>query len=256
MIYGYFDESGCKNKPFVVIAGYVGRLKDWGKYLQMWRKEMGGRPSLHLADMRLGSRSADRKYGDLLRRLGSVPGRANLRAFAGSVWTAPHAERIKRTIAEIGLSGYSVALTAMVDAVLQSEGLPKSERIEFTFEDQLEFAVPRAATLRAFRQSDQHKTCPGNRSRVGKERSMEKGPLLEASDYLSYALLQQLLEPNSQKAKLTKPIIECSQPIGHTMVDDVNMASLIEHTYGGDIPRMDRYRRAFIIQEMKKSLNH
>src|SRR5664279_5558765 len=73
MIFGYFDESGDKGVDFVVVAGFVGRLKDWKRFLKLWRKELGDRPSLHLADMRLGSIAGAKRHGDLLRRLGSVP---------------------------------------------------------------------------------------------------------------------------------------------------------------------------------------
>lgn len=83
---------------------------------------------------------------------------------------------------------------------------------------------------------------------------MEKGPLLEASDYLAYAILQQLRDPDSQKAKITAPIIEANQPMGHVMVDKENVDYLIRQVYGEEIPPMDRDKRAFILQELKKSL--
>jgi hypothetical protein len=256
MIFGYFDESGEKGDGFVVVAGLVGRRKDWKKFLKLWRQELGDRPSLHLAEMRLGSSKATKRHGDLLLRLGSVPSQANLRAFAGSVRTVHYADKIKGTIAEIGLAGYSIALTAMVDAVLESKLLPKRERIEFTFEDQIQFAVPRAATFHSFRQVEKYKTHHG-KSRVGKDSAMEKSPLLEASDYLAYAILQQLIDPDSQKAKITAPILEANKPIGHVEVTRENVDYLIDHVYadyGEEIPMMDREKRAFILEEMKKSL--
>jgi len=255
MIFGYFDESGENGDGFVVVAGLVGRKKDWKNFLKLWRRELGNRPSLHLKDMRLGHPSAPRRHGDLLRRLGSVPGQANLRAFAGHVRTAHYADKIKGTIAEIGLAGYNVALVAMIDAMLESKLLPKHERIEFTFEDQVQFATPRAAIFHSFRQIEKHKTCHHGRSRVGKDSSMEKGPLLEAADYLAYAILQQLIDPDSQKAKITAPIIEASKPLGHSEVTKENADYLIKHVYEGkDIPMMNRQKRAFILEELKKSL--
>ena len=211
MIFGYFDESGETGDGFVVVAGFVGQRKDWKKFLELWQKELGNRKSLHLASMRLGSRNATKKYGDLLLRLGTVPKRANLCAFAGSVQTAHYADRVKGTVAAIGMAGYSVALVAMVDAVLESKLLPKRERIEFTFEDQMVFAFPRASIFHNFRRVAKYKTHHG-KSRIGKDSSMEKRPLLEASDYLAYAMLQHLMDPDSQKSKLTNPIISASKP--------------------------------------------
>ena len=144
----------------------------------------------------------------------------------------------------------------MIDAVLESKLFPKRERIEFTFEDQKEFAVPRAATFRSFRQAEKYKTLHG-KSRVGKDSAMGKSPLLEASDYLAYALLQQLIDHDSPKARLTAPIIEASKPIGHAEVTEENVDYLMEYVYadyGEQIPLMDRNKRAFILEEMKKSL--
>lgn len=252
MIFGYFDESGESGDGFFVVAGFVGRLEDWKIYLKLWRKEMGARPSLHLADMRLGHANAQRRHGDLLHRLALVPAKANLIGFAGSVSTAPHADRIKGTIAQLGLSGYSIALTALVDAILQSRKLPKRERIEFTFEDVPQFAVPRAATFHDLRQSKEYKTCHGN-SRIGKDSAMEKGPLLEASDYLAYAILQQLVDAESPQAKITARILEASKPIGHVEITKENVDFLIGDVYGeGAIPYMDRAKRAYILGKMKE----
>ena len=250
MIFGFFDESGENGDGFFVVAGFVGREKDWRIFLKLWRKELGDRQSLHLARMRLGS-STSKRHCDLLRRLGSIPRKANLHAFAGSVRTSDYAHKTKGTIAELGLAGYNVALVAMVDAVLESKLLPKRERIEFTFEDQVEFAVQRAAMFRSFRQDEKYKTHHG-KSRVGKDSAMPKSSLLEASDYLAYAVLQQLIDPDSQKAKLTAPIIEASKPIGHVEVNKENADQLIECVYAGEeIPMMNWEKRAFILEEMK-----
>jgi hypothetical protein len=256
VLLGYFDESCEMGDGFVVVAGFVGRIANWKKYLKLWRKEMGDVHCLHLKEMRLGSTAGLRRYGDLLRRLGSVPRQANLHAFAGSVRTAPYASRIKGTIATIGLAGYNVALTAMLDAILESRMLPKREKIDFIFEEQTEFTVHRAATIRGFRQAERYRTCHGE-SRVGKDSAMGKGPLLEASDYLAHAILQQLVNPDSQRARVTAPILEASKPLCHTEVTKENVDDLLDQVYGDqgqEIPAMDRSKRAFILQELKNSV--
>lgn len=255
MIFGYFDESGAQSgEGFVVVAGFIGKRKDWKNYLKLWREELGPRKSLHMKKLRLGWPQAPKRYGDLLRRLGSVPHRANLKAFAGSVSTAHYAKRIKGTIAEIGLAGYEVALVAMVDAILESKKIPRRDRIEFAFEDQKEFAVSRALTFHRLRREAGYKTHHG-KSRVGKDSSMEKGPLLEASDYLAYAVLQHLLDSESQKAELTSPILSNCAPIAHTTVTVENVDYLINLVYPGDeIPTMNRDKKAFILDKMKKAI--
>jgi hypothetical protein len=257
VLLGYFDESCEMGDGFVVVAGFVGRIADWKKYLRLWRKETGDVQFLQLKEMRLGSSAGLRRYGDLLRRLGSVPHQAGLHAFAGSVRTAPYASRIKGTIAAIGLAGYNVALAAILDAILESRMLPKREKIDFIFEEQTAFTVHRAATVHGFRQADRYRTCQG-KSRIGKDSVMEKGPLLEASDYLAYAILQQLVNPDSQRARATAPILEACKPMCHTEVTKENADDLLVQAYGEyghEIPAMDRDKRAFILQRLKDSVS-
>jgi hypothetical protein len=252
MIYGYFDESGETGDGFFVVAGFVGRRKDWKTFLGLWSEGLGNRTSLHMKDLRLGSSRYPYRHRDLLIRLGSIPRRANLIGFAGSVRTSDYAEKIKGTVAEIGLSGYSVALVAMVDAILESNRISNRDRIEFTFEDQFQFAIPRAATFRDFRLSKHYKTHHG-KSRVGKDSAMAASMILEASDYLSYAILQQLIDPNSQKAKLTSPILEASKPVDHVEITKDNVEYLIRTVYsdyGKELPKMDSAKKKYILEKL------
>lgn len=249
MIYGYFDESAENGEGFFVVAGYVGRKRDWKLFLELWKKELGNRPYLHMKELRLGRVRHPDRYKDLLARLGKVPQQASLKAFAGSIRTSDYADRVKGTVAQLSLAGYTVALLAMVDSVLQSPDIPKHDRIEFAFEDQIEFAIPRAATFRELRKDDSYKTHHG-KSRVGKDSAMAASMILEASDYLSYAILQQLTDPKSNKARLTEPILAASQPIGHTEITAENVDQLIENVYPqseGDIPKMDWAKKQYIL---------
>jgi hypothetical protein len=255
MIYGYFDESGENGDGFFVVAGYVGRRKDWKLFLDLWKKELGDRQYLHMKELRLGRVRHPDRHKDLLNRLGSVPQKANLYAFAGSVRTSDYAGRTKGTVAQISLSGYSVALLAMVDAILENKNIPKRDRIEFTFEDQLEFEIARAATFRSLRRVDRYKTHHG-KSRVGKDSAMAASMILEASDYLSYAILQQLIDPQSWKARLTEPILKASRPIAHVEITKDNVDGLIEQVYPqgeGEIPKMDSAKKKYILEKIQDS---
>lgn len=189
MIFGYFDESGESGDGHFVVAGFVGRRKDWKSFLRLWKEAKGDHGPLHLKEMRLGSAAAPRRYAEFLDKLGSVPHEARLHAFAGSCRTSDYADKVKGTIAAITMAGYNLALVSLIDAVLQSKKLPKRDRIEFIFEDQLEFGELRTQNFRKFRNLDQYKTHHGL-SRIAKDSSQAKDILLEASDYLSYAILQ------------------------------------------------------------------
>jgi hypothetical protein len=247
MIFGYFDESGEPGPGYFVVSGFVGKRKDWQTYSRLWKEAKGSFGPLHLAKMRLGSKVAPQRYGDLLLRLGSIPQQANLQAFAGSVRTSDYVSKVQGTIAEITMAGYNVALVSLLNAVLESHKIPKRERVEFIFEDQFEFAELRAQNFRKFRKLDRYKTHHGL-SRIGEDKSMAKDELLEASDYLSYAILQQLIDPESQKSKLTEPILK-SAKTEHTQITEEDSAELLKVVFGDDlsqIPKMDRLKKRFI----------
>lgn len=248
MIFGYFDESGESGEGHFVVAGFVGRHRDWETYLQLWKEAKGDHGQLHLKEMRLGSSTAPRRYGKLLDRLGSVPHQANLHPFAGSVRTSDYADKVKGTIAEITMAGYNVALVSLINAVLESKKIPKRARIEFTFEDQIQFADLRTQNFHKFRKLERYKAHHGL-SRIARDRSQAKDTVLEAADYLSYAVLQQLVDPESQKSKLTEPILRPSK-VEHTQITEENSAQLLAAVFGNDlskIPKMDKGKKKYIM---------
>jgi hypothetical protein len=255
MIHGYFDESG--KGGYYVVAGFVGRKSDWKKFVPLWLEALGDSGPLHIKTMRLGSKYARQRSGSLLERLGAVPKQANLRAFAGVVKTSDYRHRVKGTIVDIQMTGYSVALTAMIDAILESKLIPKRDRIEFNFEEHVEYAVPRAKALKSWREIPKYRTHHG-KSRIGKDSSMEKGTLLEASDYLAYAVIQHLIDETSQQAELTSPILRENKPINVTELNKENADTLIQFAidhHGGHLPAMDREMRAVMIERMKAEVN-
>jgi Protein of unknown function (DUF3800) len=250
MIYGYFDESGESGDGHFVVAGFVGKRKDWKTFISLWREAKEDHGPLHLKDMRLGS--SGKRYGRLLERLGEVPHKANLHAFAGSCKTSDYSSKIKGTIAEITLAGYNLALVSMIDAVLESKKIPKRDRIEFVFEDQFVFAEQRAQHFRKLRSLEKYKSHHGL-SRIAKDSSQAKDILLEAADYLSYAVLQQLINPESQKSRLTESILRSR--VEHTVITEDNTSQLLAIVYGEDlskIPKMDKAKKKFILRNLDK----
>jgi hypothetical protein len=252
MIYGYFDESVEDGDGYYVVAGFVGRKRDWKKFAVLWPEALGDHGPLHIKELRLGSSKAPKRYGELLERLARVPPACNLRPFVGSVRTGDYRDRIKGTVADLVLSGYTTALTAMVGGILESD-LPKRDRIEFIFEQQVEYAVSREMAFKNWRESAHYKTHHGN-SRIGKNASMEKGTLLEASDYLAYAILQQLIDHESQKASLTVPIIRQYPKMDHRKLDRASANHLIDlaSDQAGGLPAMDRNMKAELKRIMKE----
>jgi hypothetical protein len=251
MIFGYFDESGETGDGHFVVAGFVGRRKDWKNFLPLWKEAKGDHGPLHLKDMRLGSPLAPKRHGKLLERLGAIPHKSNLLPFAGSVRTSDYAAQVKGTVAELTMAGYNVALVSLINAVLESKQIPRRDRIEFIFEDQIEFSQLRTQNFNKFRKLDRYKSHHGL-SRIARDSSQAKDIVLEASDYLSYAVLQQLVDPESQKSKLTEHILRPSK-VEHTEITEENTAQLLEVVYGNDlsqIPKMDKAKKKFILRNM------
>lgn len=255
MIFGYFDESGEQEDGYVVVAGFIGKKRSWEKYVREWLQVTEGRP-LHMKTLRLGSSNAERRYRQRLERLGPIPKQVGLRPFVGSVRTKDYKHLTQGTIGELALTGYYVALHALVDGVLKSD-LPRQDRIEFIFEEHKESAVAREIAFALFRQMPAHKAHHGL-SRIAKVSSMEKSTKLEASDYLAYAALYQLIDPNSQQADLTSPILRAYGRIDHCHAGGVQIRDLIQiyldETGRSELPRIDKDRKAFIKQRLKDKL--
>lgn len=255
MIYGYFDESENADTGYMVVAGFVATKKCWEEYVRQWAEVTQRRP-LHIKNMRLGGKHGERQR-EKLERLGAIPKRVGLKPFVGSVRTGEYRHLTTGTTADLVLNGYTVALLAMVDAILESD-LPKKERIEFIFEQQKIYAVARERVFESFRQMPKYKAHHGL-SRIAKSSSMEKSIILEASDYLAYATLYELLEPTSQQARLTAPILrEYGGRVNHKRVDKSQIMELLrihaEESGHIELPQIDRNRKAYIKEMLKKDL--
>jgi len=257
MIFGYFDESGEVGDGYYVVAGFIGRRRDWKKFIPLWKEALGDRSSLHMAELRLGSNSAQRRCGDVLKALGEVPRTVGLKAFSGSVRTSDFSQRTNGTIAEIIMKGYPLALCGMLEAVMQSN-IPRHDRIEFTFEEQVEFAKVRAQAFSYWRTIPEYKSHHG-RSRIAKDASIEKGSvLLEPADYLSYALLQKLIDPQSQKALLTSPILD-GDGYGsgrHLTAEQANyLLDTFEQQSGGQLTPMHPDAKKYLNSRLRNELH-
>ena len=255
MTFGYFDESAEQGDGYVVVAGFVGRKKSWRSFVEKWNEITDGRP-IHLKEMRLGSSKAPKRYGKLLKDLAPIPLATGLRPFVGSVKTSDYADSVKGTVAELVLKGYPIALLAMVDGILNSD-FPKRDRIEFIFEQQIEFEVARGRVFEYLMSAPEHRT-HHNKSRIAKHSTQERSVLLEASDYLAYAVLQQLIDPSSQKATLTAPLLEQYRGITHrefAKEQAEGLVSLLRSEQDGSIHvPLDKDRKAYIKKALRADL--
>lgn len=198
----YLDESIDGGTGMCFVAGYLGTKRQWKDYVEAWRKELSPRKSIHVTELRLNSKQAPKRHGDLLRRLGGVPEKCKLRPFAGSICRKDYEDKVSGTALEVLMEGYVLAILGLMDEL--AKHLDRDERVEVFFEEQVIHASLRERAMTVWRK--RYRTAAGW-SVLARWGSVPKGILTEASDYLCYALQQLYIYPDSQKSTLTSPIL-------------------------------------------------
>ncbi|MGA2902529.1 MAG: hypothetical protein ABSD98_01750 [Candidatus Korobacteraceae bacterium] len=200
----YLDESIDDGTGMCVVAGFLGTKRQWSDYLKAWPETLKPRKSIHVSDLRLGWRGAPRRYGSLLASLGEIPAKCRLRAFSSSICRKDYADRISGTALELLMEqGYVQSILALMDELVKN--IHPNERVEVVFEAQEIHAILRERAMILWHKL--HRTTSGW-SVLAKWSSMPKCTLTEAPDYLCYAMQQSYLDPGSQKASLTTPILK------------------------------------------------
>ena len=199
------DETIDKSSGMCIVAGYLGRSKNWKDCCVAWREALGSRPFLHLNEMHLNAPNAPKRHGELLRKLAQIPKACGLTPYAGSICEKnyKHLDMVTGTLLELIMEGYILAIIALLDQVFAR--LSVDERIQVLFERQDAFAQQRERAMTFW--NSIHRTSR-NKGVVSSWRPADKGTLTEASDYFCYALFQRDINPSSQKAVLTAPILD------------------------------------------------
>lgn len=198
MLTAYLDESFQSGDGYAVMAGFFGNKDSWQKCAEEWRAVLGPMRSLHMNKLRW---KGDR-HKTLLERLGAVPHSCGLQPVFASVRLGDYKEKLKYPGGPIS-NGYFVTCVGV--AVVTLASLPKGERVELLFEQQLEHAMAREYALYTIGKDPRFRT--KHRSALAKSGSIPKSVLLEPSDYLAYAIMQTLVDPESLRARLCAPIL-------------------------------------------------
>lgn len=198
----YLDESLHGPTGMYIVAGFIGRESQWKEFCTRWRIELAPRPSLHMAGLRLGTANAPKRLGEMLARLGKIPRDCGLVPIAGSVCRNDYLNRVLGTALEILMEGYVLAVIALLDEL--GARLPTGERVKVFFEEQHAHAEQLRRAMHFWK--TRHRV-PSGWSVIAEWGVLRKGTRLEAADYLCYALQQENIDPTSQKATLTAPIL-------------------------------------------------
>ncbi len=145
-----------------------------------------------------------------------------------------------------------MAMTAMIDAVLDSD-IPKRDRIEFFFEQRAAAGVGAAHAFYDFERSAFFKAHHG-KSRIAKHSFIPKTTILEPSDYLAYASVQQLIDPESQQARLTSPILDAYPRIDSKQLSLEQAQYLLSYSLPSGLPSMDSDKKAYLKDRLKEDI--
>lgn len=215
MLKAYLDETGQHETDYVIVAGHVGRLKEWTAFLSFWIDALGPqRERLHLSKLRW-SNPATRK---LLERLGPIPVKSGLKRVIGGTRVSDYLDLIRGTPSEKLLDGYQNALFASVTTLLLT--MPDTERVEIVLERQDRYVRSADLILNSISTTEH----PKLRTKDGRLKlarwtfaPKKRTILFDQADYLCYALLQRCREPNSQKAQWCSSILEGGDTIGEIL---------------------------------------
>jgi hypothetical protein len=205
MLHAYIDESGQEQqKDYMCIAGFAGTQEQWAKFRELWASAIAPRSNLRMANVRF-NRDSERL---MLERAGSVPKMCGLTEVFGAVKVADYADLVVGDLEdEMVFKGYLACCMPLLTNLLR--GIPDDERVEVVFERQCAYGPALALVLEMIlANADKSSVALSYWSKLAKWSFIPQGsPLLEASDYLCYALTETHRDPESTKAKWCRPIL-------------------------------------------------
>jgi hypothetical protein len=212
MLTAYLDESIESPRGYTVMAGFLGNKKQWTRLAEEWENALLPRRNLHMTELRW----KNDRHKEMLEKLGPIPHKCGLQPIYSSVKVTEYIDELPKFETKAFTKGYFITLVGLTASVLLT--IPKGERVEFIFEEQKEFAAVREHALGLMAKKP---ILCGKRgkSALAKWSSVPKSSLLEPSDYLAYAVMQNLVDANSNRSRLCLPIL-AGKPIGGQMGKD------------------------------------
>jgi len=198
----YLDESGHETGEHVVLAGYLGSEKQWAAFDLEWKAVLGTSQKFHIAKLRWNKDSTRRR----LAALGPIPHRHGLTKVIGAVKVSDYIDLLQNTAEVYTVQGYHAALFPIIVEVLKA--VPTGEHIRWIFEEQQEYEQQARNVFRKF--PTKEKSHSADVSFVSKDATIRTQP----ADFLAYAMLQKLRDPNSIRAQWCEPIFSVSSYIG------------------------------------------
>ena len=199
LLRAYLDESDHSDGPVCALAGFVADEERWTAFEGEWLKAIHPKTSLHIKDLRLGSKKAWR-HRKLLERAGAVPHRCDLVAIGTTMFRHDYIEFVRGTDWENAFDPYMACFQFTLAEMMA--GLGQGQLLHVFLEEQPKYHGRINAFYEQvfkFRRYDPRLV---GLTFLAKDQATG----FQAADYLAYHLTKDNAGPESQKAILTKPI--------------------------------------------------
>jgi len=240
----YIDESDIHdNAQWCFVAGHLGTEEQWKEFDGKWREGLGNRKSLHMKELRWNSKPE--RIERLLGRLGPIPDSCKLERIFGSV-KGSHYLDVLTQYPELqrNFDPYMLALYPCVMQTLRH--LPRSERVLFTFEENLKYSDSFPRIQSSLAKEPDFVTPSGEPRAIFVTVPKGATPRTEAADYLAFEMGQFQKDKDSFKAQAGVSILGDHWMIGKQM-PRADIRGVCEKTLA-----MGRVREARINSDIKE----
>jgi hypothetical protein len=203
MITAYLDESEHSDaSKYTVVAGFRGKKNQWDSLVPAWKEGLGGRASLHMAELRWNSSKAEKRVKALLENLGPLPYKCGLIPVFGAVKTEDYFDLVQGDSQLSQFGGYLLSMSHAF--TLLAETVPAYERIKVVCEAQNQYEGQVRGVFDAFRQASKE----AGYAQLASIEFVKKGTtcLTEPADYLAFAIGKEFSELGSKKELWSRPI--------------------------------------------------
>jgi hypothetical protein len=223
MLTAYFDESGTGSKEeLCVVGGFVGNEAQWASFAGDWIKALGKhRDNLHLTKLRW-NRRYDRIVKDLAK-LGPIPRRYNLIPVFVGMWHQDFEDLFKGKVREAFTDPYMTCVQQCMALALHHL-VGKDDEIQFILDWQ---EGRRARMMNKLRDVAFKFAKMEPRLKTLHFTPMRSTVCLDPADYLVFALREGILDPNSDKAKASAPIV--AYPLYGGIIERKRLKEIADH---------------------------
>jgi hypothetical protein len=244
MLTAYIDESGYGDKDIIVVGGFFGNDQEWNRCSDEWKVGLGRRQALHMKELRWKKKNDRTKA--LLERLGPIPHNCGLVPTWVRLRVSDYADLMEETTVSRKLHhGYLIGAQFLGLVLLQYVQM-LNERIKIVFEYNEHFSPLLPTMLKLYGEVFPFFTKEGVRCMVAVQMvTKDSTCLTQPADYLTYARLQQLRDPESLRARFCSPILK-PQPGIYAEVKRDDIRRLMSSPAQKDIRELGRKLEPYI----------